>query len=70
MNRKAFWGWLTFWASFGIFDFWRDTKTDGSTLSDVVIALLDKTGHPKAVCASVLAAGGTVLFFHFTKDAP
>lgn len=68
MNRKAFWGWVSFWTGFGLLDFWRTEQHDGSALTQVVRAILRWTRHPKAVCASCLAALGGVLYLHFTKD--
>ena len=63
-------GWRLFWVSvigwLGVFDAWRATKRDGSTLSEVTRVLF-RTDHPAGRAAFLAALAA--LAVHIIKQA-
>lgn len=64
--------WAIFWiallAGLGVFDAWRATKADGSTLSEVTRLVFRVHRAPgRAVFLAALAAGAAVLATHILK---
>lgn len=60
--------WTAVWTAFGFFDYWRDTKHDGSTFSEVVRAVFhtERSGGSLAFLAT-LNLGSAVFAAHILK---
>ena len=61
--------WIGYFAGFAVFDGWRASKRDGSTLSEVTRHVFNThTTHGKVAFASALAAGAICLAGHILKN--
>lgn len=65
--------WAIFWvallAGLGVFDAWRATKADGSTLSEVTRMIFRVHSAPgRAAFLATLAAGSALLALHIIKQ--
>lgn len=65
--------WAVFWVAviggLGVFDGWRATKRDGSTLSEVTREVFRvDTPHGRAVFAALFWAGAETLAAHICKQ--
>lgn len=61
--------WAAFWTGFGLLDYWRNTKHDGTTVSELTRVLF-KTDTPRGRSnfLAFLTGGAVILARHILKD--